>query len=171
MMRKTIILLAALALCLSGLSAFAGEAWDAGELQVYRVSMDENETVPVRWYKDTPSFPFMGIRAYYRMMFGEELGFAREGVLATLTAPDGSAAVWDEAKGTLASDDLTKFIFPPKLKGEGHGNLASGLPPYLAVKEEAREQDASPAVLPSGAVRVTRPPSRAKPSSSPNIIR
>lgn len=146
-MRKTIILLAVLALCLSGLSAFAGEAWDAGELHVYRVSMEENETVPVRWYKSTPSFPFMGIREYYRMMFGEELGFAREGVLATLTAPDGSTAVWDAEKGTLASDDLTKFIFPPKLKGEGHGNLASGLPPYLAVKEEAREREASPTVL------------------------
>ena len=146
-MRKTIILLAVLALCLARLSAFADEAWEAGEVQVYRVSMDENETVPVRWYKDTPSFPFMGVRAYYRMMFGEELGFAREGGLVTLTAPDGSTAVWDAEKGTLASDDLTKFIFPPKLKGEGHGNLASGLPPYLAVKEEAREREASPAVL------------------------
>ena len=147
MIRRILILLAVLVLCLSGLPAFAGEAWDAGELQVYRVSMDENETVPVRWYKDTPSFPFMGIREYYRMMFGEELGFAREGGLVTLTAPDGSTAVLDTEKGTLASDDLTKFIFPPKLKGEGHGNLASGLPPYLAVKEEKKEREASPAVL------------------------
>ena len=147
MIRRTLILLAALALCLSGLSAFAEGAYEAGELQVYRVSMEENETVPVRWYRDTPSFPFMGIRDYYRMMFAEELAYSREGGLVTLTAPDGSAAVWDEAKGTLASDDLTKFIFPPKLKGEGHGNLASGLPPYLAVKEEAREREASSTVL------------------------
>lgn len=147
MIRRTLILLAALALCLSGLSAFAEEAFEAGELHVYRVSMEENETVPVRWYKDTPSFPFMGIRAYYRMMFGEELGFAREGDLVTLTAQDGSSAAWDAAKGALASDDLTKFIFPPKLKGEGHGNLASGLPPYLAVKEEKKEREAAPAVL------------------------
>ena len=147
MIRRILILLAALALSLSGLSAFAEDSFEAGELQVYRVSMEENETVPVRWYKATLSFPFMGIRAYYRMLFGEELAFAREGGLATLTAPDGSTAVWDAEKGALASDDLTKFIFPPKLKGEGHGNLASGLPPYLAVKEEAREQDASPAVL------------------------
>ena len=147
MMRRVLILLAALALCLSGLSAFAEEAYEAGELQVYRVSMEEDETVPVRWYSATPSFPFMGIRAWYRMLFGEELAFAREGGLVTLTAPDGSTAVWDEAKGTLASDDLTKFIFPPKLKGEGHGNLASGLPPYLAVKEEAKEREAAPSVL------------------------
>ena len=147
MIRKLLILLAALVLCLSGLSVFAEEAYETGELQVYRASMEENETVPVRWYRDTPSFPFMGIRAYYRMLFGEELGFAREGSLVILTAPDGSTAVWDGTKGTLASDDLTKFIFPPKLKGEGHGNLASGLPPYLAVKEEIKERDASPAVL------------------------
>ena len=147
MIRRALILLAALALCLSGLSAFAEEAYEAGELQVYRVSMEEDETVPARWYSATPSFPFMGIRAWYRMLFGEELGFAREGGLVTLTAPDGSTAVWDEAKGTLASDDLTKFIFPPKLKGEGHGNLASGLPPYLAVKEEAKERQAQPATL------------------------
>ena len=159
MIRRILILLAALVLCLPGQSAFAEDAFEAGELHVYRVSMDENETVPVRWYKDTPSFPFMGIREYYRMMFGEELGFAREGGLVTLTAPDGSTAVWDTEKGTLASDDLTtekgtlasddltKFIFPPKLKGEGHGNLASGLPPYLAVKEEARERETSPTVL------------------------
>lgn len=146
-MRKTIILLAALVLCLSGQSAFAEDSFEAGELHVYRVSMEENETVPVRWYKSTPSFPFMGIRAYYRMMFGEELGFAREGDLVTLTAQDGSAAAWDAEKGTLASDDLTKFIFPPKLKGEGHGNLASGLPPYLAVKEEKKEREAAPSVL------------------------
>ena len=73
MIRRILILLAALALGLSGLSASAEDAFEAGELHVYRVSMDENETVPVRWYKDTPSFPFMGIRAYYRMMFGEEL--------------------------------------------------------------------------------------------------
>ena len=147
MIRRILILLAALALGLSGLSASAEDAFEAGELHVYRVSMDENETVPVRWYKDTPSFPFMGIRAYYRMLFGEELGFSREGGLATLAAPDGSTAVWDAEKGTLASDDLTKFIFPPKLKGEGHGNLASGLPPYLAVKEEVKEREASPSVL------------------------
>ena len=126
MNRRILIVLIALAICLAGLSVFAEEAYEAGELQVYRVSMEEDETVPVRWYKDTPSFPFMGVRAYYRMMFGEELGFAREGGLVTLTAQDGSTAVWDAEKGTLASDDLTKFIFPPKLKGEGHGNLASG---------------------------------------------
>ena len=147
MIRRILILLAALALCLSGLSVFADDVFEAGELHVCRVSMEENETVPVRWYKDTPSFPFMGIREYYRMLFGEELGFAREGSLVTLTAPDGSTAVWDAEKGTLASDDLTKFIFPPKLKGEGHGNLASGLPPYLAVKEEKKEREAAPAVL------------------------
>ena len=147
MNRRILIVLIALAICLAGLSVFAEEAYEAGELQVYRVSMEEDETVPVRWYKDTPSFPFMGVRAYYRMMFGEELGFAREGGLVTLTAQDGSTAVWDAEKGTLASDDLTKFIFPPKLKGEGHGNLASGLPPYLAVKEEARERETSPTVL------------------------
>ena len=147
MNRRILIALIALAICLAGLSVFAEEAYEAGELQVYRVSKEEDETVPVRWYKDTPSFPFMGVRAYYRMMFGEELGFAREGGLVTLTAQDGSTAVWDAEKGTLASDDLTKFIFPPKLKGEGHGNLASGLPPYLAVKEEAREREASPTVL------------------------
>ncbi len=147
MIRKLLMLLTVLALCLSGLSAFAEEAWETGELQVYRVSMEENETVPVRWYKSTPSFPFMGIRAWYRMLFGEELAFAREGDLITLTAPDGSVAVWDAAKGTLASDDLTKFVFPPKLKGEGHGNLASGLPPYLAVKEETKEREASLSVL------------------------
>ena len=93
MIRRILILLAALALGLSGLSASAEDAFEAGELHVYRVSMEENETVPVRWYKATPSFPFMGIRAYYRMMFGEELGFAREGGLVTLTAPDGSTAV------------------------------------------------------------------------------
>ena len=142
MMRRALILLAALALCLSGLSAFAEEAYEAGELQVYRVSMEEDEKIPVRWYSATPSFPFMGIRAYYRMLFGEELAFDPEGDLVTLTAPDGSTAVWDAAKGALASDDLTRFIFPPKLKGEGHGNLASGLPPYLAVKEEAKERQA-----------------------------
>ncbi|MCR4876770.1 MAG: hypothetical protein K5922_06335, partial [Clostridiales bacterium] len=147
MSRRILILLAALALCLSGLSAFAEEAFEVGEVHVYRVSMGENEMVPVRWYRDTPSFPYMGIRAWYRMLFGEELGFAREGGLVILTAPDGSTAVWDAEKGTLASDDLTKFIFPPKLKGEGHGNLASGLPPYLAVKEEAKEREARPAVL------------------------
>ena len=64
MIRRILILLAALSLGLSGLSAFAQEAYETGEVHVYRVSMDENETVPVRWYKDTPSFPFMGIRAY-----------------------------------------------------------------------------------------------------------
>ena len=45
MIRKLLILLTVLVLCLSGLSAFAGEAWEAGELHVYRVSMEENETV------------------------------------------------------------------------------------------------------------------------------
>lgn len=147
MIRKLLTLLTVLTLCLSVLPVSAEEAWEAGELRVYRVSMEENETVPVRWYRDTPSFPFMGIRAWYRMLFGEELAFAREGDQITLTAPDGSAAVWDAAEGTLASDDLTKFIFPPKLKGEGHGNLASGLPPYLAVKVETKEREASPSVL------------------------
>ena len=147
MIRKLMILLTVLALCLSGLPVSAEEAYETGELRVYRVSMEENETVPVRWYRATPSFPFMGIRAWYRMLFEEELAFAREGDQITLTAPDGSTAVWDAAKGALSSDDLTKFIFPPKLKGEGHGNLANGLPPYLTVKEEAKEREASTSVL------------------------
>ena len=68
MIRRILILLAVLVLCLSGLPAFAGEAWDAGELQVYRVSMEENEIVPVRWYRDTTSFPFMGIRELIRLL-------------------------------------------------------------------------------------------------------
>ena len=136
MIRRILILLAVLALCLSGLSASAEDAFEAGELHVYRVSMDENETVPVRWYKDTPSFPFMGIRAYYRMMFGEELGFAREGGLVTLTAPDGSTAVWGpdeihlspEAEGRRPRQPGQR---PPALsgregRGQGAGNLADG---------------------------------------------
>ena len=56
MIRRILILLAALVLCLSGQSASAEDAFEAGELHVYRVSMDENETVPVRWYKtSTPA--------------------------------------------------------------------------------------------------------------------
>ena len=58
MIRRILILLAVLALCLSGLSASAEEAFEAGELHVYRVSMDENETVPVRWYKDSSGIRF-----------------------------------------------------------------------------------------------------------------
>ena len=46
MIRRILILLAALALGLSGLPAFAEDAFEAGELHVYRASMDENETVP-----------------------------------------------------------------------------------------------------------------------------
>ena len=68
MTHRILILLAALVLCLSGLSAFAEEAYEAGELQVYRVSMEENEIVPVRWYRDTTSFPFMGIRELIRLL-------------------------------------------------------------------------------------------------------
>ena len=49
MIRRILILLAALALSLSGLSAFAEDSFEAGELHVYRVSMDENETVPPLW--------------------------------------------------------------------------------------------------------------------------
>ena len=70
MIRRILILLAALTLCLSGQFAFAEEAFEAGELHVYRVSMEENETVPVRWYRDTPSFPFIGIRVWYQMLSG-----------------------------------------------------------------------------------------------------
>ena len=51
MIRRILFLLAALALCLSGLSASAEEGYEAGEIHVFRVSMEENETVPVRWYK------------------------------------------------------------------------------------------------------------------------
>ena len=69
MIRRTLILLIALALCLSGLSACAEEAYEAGEIHVYRVSMEENEIVPARWYRATLSFPFMGIRTWYRMLF------------------------------------------------------------------------------------------------------
>ena len=78
--------------------------------------MEETETAPVRWYKDTPSVPYMGIREYYEMLFGEQLDLKAEGNQVILTASDGSAAVYDTEKGTLTSEDLTKFIFPPKLK-------------------------------------------------------
>ena len=35
--------------------------------------MEETETAAVRWYKNTPSVPYMGIREYYEMLFGERL--------------------------------------------------------------------------------------------------
>ena len=68
MIRRILILLAALALGLSGLPASAEEGYEAGEIHVHRVSMEENEIVPVRWYRDTTSFPFMGIRELIRLL-------------------------------------------------------------------------------------------------------
>ena len=47
MIRRILILLAALALCLSGLSVFADDVFEAGELHVCRVSMEE--TKPFRF--------------------------------------------------------------------------------------------------------------------------
>ena len=126
----------------AGSIILGGEEYKTGYVPVYRTSMEESETVAVRWYQNTPSVPYMGIREYYEMLFGEQLDLKTEGGQATLTASDGSAAVCDTEKGTLTSENLTKFIYPPKLKAEGHGNLAGGLPPFLAVKEESKEQEA-----------------------------
>ena len=67
-------------------------------------------TTNVRFYKENPHVPYMGIREYFDLLLGGGLKMQTEGDgTITLTNAAGAQAVVDIAEGTVTSQDMPSF--------------------------------------------------------------
>ena len=95
---------------------WAKNSYTEKSLNVYRASMDEQETVTARFYNDMPNVPYMEFGAYYNafQLSGTEghepLREERAGDVWTLTAFDGSSATVDVSADTVYMPDRKSFI-------------------------------------------------------------
>lgn len=80
---------------------------------MYSTSEDKKESITVRFYEDAPDIPFVDITDYYQKLQKESIKVSHEGdgvfKLDNTKKKAGTASL-DTVKGTLTSDDYTKFI-------------------------------------------------------------
>ena len=85
-------------------------------LNVYRASMDEQESVPVRFYNDMPNVPYIEFSVFYNafQLSGTEghapLREEHSGDVWTLTAYDDSSATVDTAADTVYMPNRLEFV-------------------------------------------------------------
>lgn len=138
-----------------GIGSYTGNlsaqpSFEEKEVHVYRESMDENETVSVRFYEDKPHIPYVGFKQYYDSFMLGDLKVSHNGSSYTLTSDGGQTATLDAANGTLATDDFNGFITLPKLVSGGGSSLAYGLMPYLSFTGEEIVREGSPVTVDFG---------------------
>ncbi len=107
------------------------------QINVYRESMDENETVGVRFYENTPNVPYVGIKQFYdTFMLGDMKTELTGDFTYTLTSDGGQTAVLDAGEGVLTIKDFDGFVALPKLISGSGNTLSYGLAPYLQFDRE-----------------------------------
>ena len=127
-------LLVALALCALCCRCAPAEGipYEERAVNVYRESLNDSDTVALRFYGDMSSVPWMGIRAYYRAFLEDELRFSMsDDHTARLTQSDGTWAEIDLNAGTLYTNNLSMFKYPPEFKVEGMSSVTGNMPAFL----------------------------------------
>ena len=98
-------------------------------------------TTNVRFYKENPHVPYMGIREYFDLLLGGGLKMQTEGDgTITLTNAAGAQAVVDIAEGTVTSQDMPSFenYFDEAKEGKA-GSFKDSDAPYLRLREVVYE--------------------------------
>ncbi len=115
------------------------------QINVYRESMDENETVGVRFYENTPNVPYVGIKQFYdTFMLGDMKTELTGDFTYTLTSDGGQTAVLDAGEGVLTIKDFDGFVTLPKLISGSGNTLSYGLAPYLQFDREEVLRESKP---------------------------
>ena len=94
-------------------------------------------SAPVRFYKESPNVPYMGIGKYFDLMLGGGLQVQpEEDGTITLTNTSGAQAVVDIAGGTVSSKDMPAFENYLDEAREGRaGSFKDSDAPYLRLRE------------------------------------
>ena len=98
-------------------------------------------TTNVRFYKENPHVPYMGIREYFDLLLGGGLKMQTDGDgTITLTNAAGAQAVVDIAEGTVTSQDMPSFenYFDEAKEGKA-GSFKDSDAPYLRLREVVYE--------------------------------
>lgn len=116
--------------------------------KVLRVVSDESEerTGAVRFYKESPHVPYMGIREYFDLMLGGGLEVQAEGDgKVILTNAAGAQAVVDLDGGTVSAQDMPAFenYFDEAREGKASSFKDSNAP-YLKLREVVYEGSPEP---------------------------
>ena len=112
----------------------------------------EEQTAAVRFYKESPNVPYMGIGEYFDLMLGGGLKVKADGDgVYTLTNAAGAQAVVDIGKGTVSAQDMPAFenYFDEAREGKA-GSFKDSDAPYLRLREVVYEDEPTPVVFELG---------------------
>ena len=114
-------------------------------LPVIGSELTENSAA-VRFYKESPNVPYMGIGKYFDLMLGGGLQVqAGDDGTVTLTNASGAQAVVDIAEGTVSALDMPAFenYFDEAREGRA-GSFKDSDAPYLRLREVVYDGDPAP---------------------------
>ncbi len=88
------------------------------DVHLYRDSLEEYETVTLRFYRDQPHVPTLGLAEYYNLFWRVKttagpMTVSRDGETTVFTAPNNATAVVDPAAQTCRIPDYQAFIDLP----------------------------------------------------------
>ena len=89
------------------------------DAHVYRESLDEDETVTLRYYRETPHVPAMGLMDYYNTFWHvrsslPEMTVERDGEDFVFTSSLGAVARVNPGTDVMTVDNFALFVNPPK---------------------------------------------------------
>lgn len=125
------------------------------EVQIFKDELTD-QTVPIRFYKETPHVAYMGVSEYFDLMLGGGLVVEDHGDGSyTLTNPGGATAEVDTVKGTVSSEDMPSFenYYEDAKKGAA-SSFRDSTASYLRLREVVYEGDPSPVVFDLGSLGI-----------------
>lgn len=88
------------------------------DVKIYRDNVAFDKTIGIRFYDDTPSIPYIGVKAYFKEFFKTELNLSIKGSIYTYAHPFGGSIGFDAENGILYLRDMDAFESHPDLDFE-----------------------------------------------------
>lgn len=131
------------------------DAYTVRDVKVY----DEHptdQTVALRFYRESPHVAYMGIRAYFDLMLGGGLTVTDRGEgLFTLTNANGATAEVDTVKGIVSMEDMPSFDnYLEEAKAGVQSSFKDSPAPYLRLREVVYEDAPAPVSFDLGALGI-----------------
>ena len=123
-----IVIVLAMLAQIAPMSALAvGPDYETRNINIYRDSLDEEETVECRFYNDLPEIPYIDFEVFLSV-FNEDtvtLEEFGEGCLLATVDRDGEpvAAVIDYENDTITFSNISSFLFSPATESEAEGEF------------------------------------------------
>ena len=100
-----------------------------------------DDTAQIRFYKETPNVPYMGIREYFDLMLGGGLDVQdHDGRMYTLINAAGAEARVDDGRNTIEADNMPAFVnYYEAAKNGAASSFKDSAAPYLKLREAVYE--------------------------------